>query len=87
QRQVLDGLEVMQRREAHHLLFQHLAADADPEALAALRTRTEAHLGLDPATREAQAEELFASLAAFTAAVARRRLPGRSTLDAPPSAR
>lgn len=87
QRQVLDGLEVMQRREAHHLLFQHLAADADPQALDALRARTEAHLALDAVTREAQAEELIADLAAFTAAVARRRLPGASSLDASRSAR
>jgi alkylation response protein AidB-like acyl-CoA dehydrogenase len=87
QRQMLDGLEVMQRREAHHLLFQHLAADADPQALEALRARTEAHLALDPVTREGQAEELFADLASFTAASVRRRLPGARALDASRSAR
>jgi len=74
QRQVLDGLEVMERREAHHLLVRHLAPDADPAALEGLAARVEAHLALGQEAREAQAEGVFSDLAALTAETALRRL-------------
>lgn len=69
QRQILDGLEVMERREAHHLLFQHLAADADAGTLDGLAARVNRHLDLAPEEKEAQAERIFAELAGFTAGV------------------
>jgi alkylation response protein AidB-like acyl-CoA dehydrogenase len=67
QRQILDGLEVMERREAHHLLFRHLGAGADPAAVEALEARIQAHLARPVEEKEAQAEGLFADLAAFAA--------------------
>lgn len=79
-RQILDGLEVMERKGAHHLLFEHLREAADPagidqeDQMDKLSRRVEAHLGLPQAQREAGAEEVFRDLAAFTARVLRSRL-------------
>lgn len=64
-RQVLDGLEAMERKGAHRLLFERLAGGADPASLESLATRVEAHLSLPRTEREAGAEELFRDLAAF----------------------
>jgi alkylation response protein AidB-like acyl-CoA dehydrogenase len=66
-RQMLDGLEVMEHKGAHRLLFQHLAPAADPQALSAIAARTEAHLALPAEAREAKVEEVFRELAKFTA--------------------
>jgi alkylation response protein AidB-like acyl-CoA dehydrogenase len=66
-RQILDGLEVMERKGAHRLLFQHLAATADPQALEEVATRVEDYLALPAEEREAHAEAIFRDLAAFTA--------------------
>jgi alkylation response protein AidB-like acyl-CoA dehydrogenase len=66
-RQILDGLEVMERKGAHRLLFDQLRPLADPAALEAMRSRVEAHLALPPSQREAGAEEIFRDLAVFTA--------------------
>ena len=76
QRQVLDGLEVMERREAHHLLFRHLSPHADARELERLAARVETHLALDQDAKEAQAERVFSDLAAFTASTLLRQLPG-----------
>jgi alkylation response protein AidB-like acyl-CoA dehydrogenase len=66
-RQILDGLEVMERKGAHRLLFAHLGEGADSKALEDMEARVEAHLALPEAEREAGAEELFWGLAAFAA--------------------
>ncbi len=66
-RQILDGLEVMERKGAHRLLFQRLAATADPQALEDMASRVEDHLALPTEEKEAQAEALFRDLAVFTA--------------------
>jgi acyl-CoA dehydrogenase len=66
-RQILDGLEVMERKGAHHLLFEYLREAADPAALDQMRRRVEAHLALPPARREAAAEQVFRDLAVLTA--------------------
>jgi acyl-CoA dehydrogenase len=66
-RQVLDGLEVMERKHAHRLLLDHLGPAAPAAAQNELRARIEKHLALPAPEKEAGAEELFASLAAFTA--------------------
>ncbi len=63
-RQILDGMEVMERKGAHRLLFEQFPDDA-------LRRRVEAHLALPPDEREAGAEEIFRGLAVFTARAAR----------------
>jgi acyl-CoA dehydrogenase len=66
-RQMLDGLEVMERKHAHHLLFQSLSAAVAPSALQHMEARVEQHLALPREKKEAGAEALFTELAAFTA--------------------
>ena len=70
-RQILDGLEVMERKGAHRLLFEQLRDAADPAALESMRRRVETHLALPQAQREAAAEEMFRDLAMFTARAVR----------------
>jgi acyl-CoA dehydrogenase len=70
-RQILDGLEVMERKGAHRLLFERLREAADPVDLAHMRRRVQAHLELPQARREALAEEMFRELAIFTARTVR----------------
>jgi acyl-CoA dehydrogenase len=64
-RQILDGLEVMERKQAHQLLLQTLAGPAS--AVQQMESRIERHLALPREEKEAGAEALFAELAAFTA--------------------
>lgn len=66
-RQILDGLEVMERKGAHRMLFEHLRGGVEPAELSAMRRRVEAHLALPPAQREAGAQEVFRDLAMFVA--------------------
>jgi acyl-CoA dehydrogenase len=70
-RQILDGLEVMERKSAHRLLFEELRESADPTNLAEVRRRVEDHLALPQAEREARAEEMVRELAIFTARTVR----------------
>jgi alkylation response protein AidB-like acyl-CoA dehydrogenase len=70
-RQILDGLEVMERKGAHRLLFEQLGQSADPTDLAEMRRRVDAHLALPQTQREAGAEEMFRELAMFTARTVR----------------
>ena len=64
-RQILDGLEVMERKGAHRLLFQHLSGSAC--ALRDMEARVENVLGLPADEKQAAAESLFSDLAALTA--------------------
>jgi acyl-CoA dehydrogenase len=66
-RQMLDGLEVMQRKGAHRLLFQHLAGKAPEAQLREMEARVERQLGLPEVDREGTLEKLFADLASLTA--------------------
>jgi acyl-CoA dehydrogenase len=66
-RQILDGLEVMERKRAHKMLFRRLAEIAPSKELQDLESEVEQHLKLPPEEREALAEPLFRRLAAFTA--------------------
>jgi alkylation response protein AidB-like acyl-CoA dehydrogenase len=66
-RQILDGLEVMERKRAHRLLFQHLAPQAAAAEARELEARVDQHLALPVEEREATAEPLFRALAEFTA--------------------
>jgi acyl-CoA dehydrogenase len=66
-RQMLDGLEVMRHKNAHKLLFRHLAGRAPEAQLRAMEARVEQHLGLPEANQEATIEQLFSDLAFFTA--------------------
>lgn len=66
-RQMLDGLEVMQRKGAHRLLFQHLARKAPEAQLREMEARVERQLDLPEVEREGTLERLFSDLASFTA--------------------
>lgn len=66
-RQILDGLEAMERKGAHRLLFEELTPTADSRALEEMQRWVDYHLGLPRGQREAQAEPLFRDLACFTA--------------------
>ena len=73
-RQILDGLEVMERKHAHCLLLQALSKTADADALERMEARIERHLALPRGEKEAEAEALFAELAAFTADALEREM-------------
>jgi len=66
-RQMLDGLEVMQRKSAHRLLFQHLAGKAPEAKLREMEARVERQLSLPEVDREGTLEKLFCDLASLTA--------------------
>ncbi len=66
-RQMLDGLEVMERKKAHLLLFECLSAHVSASARQQMEARIERHLGLPREEKEAGADTIFSELAAFTA--------------------
>jgi acyl-CoA dehydrogenase len=72
-RQILDGLEVMERKQAHKLLFQRLAEIASSKELQDLEREVEQHLRLPQQEKEALAEPLFRKLAALTAETLARK--------------
>lgn len=73
-RQMLDGLEVMERKGAHRLLFEHLKPMADSTALSQMAACVEKYLELSAEEKEAQIEALFRDLASFTAETLRCKL-------------
>lgn len=75
-RQILDGLEVMERKHAHHLLFQSLSGNVVASDLQDLETKIEQHLALTRDEKEARAEALFTELAEFTAYALLRAMSG-----------
>ena len=66
-RQILDGLEVMERKQAHKLLFAHLAGIAPAEELQEMESEVQRLLTLPPDQNEADAEAVFRRLAVFSA--------------------
>jgi acyl-CoA dehydrogenase len=66
-RQILDGLEVMERKRAHTLLFRRLAEIAPSKELQDMESEVEQYLKLPPEQREALAEPLFRRFAVLTA--------------------
>ncbi len=66
-RQILDGLEVMERKHVHEALFEDLAPFAHPQALEETAAKVEELLALPMPEKEAQAESVFQALAQFTA--------------------
>lgn len=66
-RQMLDGLEAIQRKGAHRLLVEHLGDAANPQQVEALMARVDDHLALPQQEQEARIEPLFRDLAQFTA--------------------
>src|SRR5271154_3678310 len=73
-RQILDGLEVMERKQAHKLLFRRLSEIAPSKELQDMESEVEQHLKLPPEQREELAEPLFRRLAALTAETLVRKL-------------
>lgn len=73
-RQMLDALEVMQRRRAHETLWQMLAPYADPHALTEWKEALEAYLALPAERQEAELEQLIPPLASWVAEQCHRRL-------------
>lgn len=72
-RQILDGFEVMERKQAHKLLFRHLAARHASPQLRDMEAEVDGHLDLPQKELEAGAEEVFRRLAVFTAQHLSRR--------------
>jgi alkylation response protein AidB-like acyl-CoA dehydrogenase len=67
-RQILDGLEVMERKQAHRMLFRELAEGGEPDReLREMEAEVERHLKLPTEEKEAQAEAIFRRLAIFAA--------------------
>jgi hypothetical protein len=66
-RQMLDGLEVMERKRAHEMLLAYLAPDAEKAELQTISARVDRHLRLSSEEREAGIEAIFRELAIFTA--------------------
>ena len=74
-RQIIDGLEVMERKRASALLFDHLATYAPGAELAEMQARLERFSALPADEREAGAEPVFRDLASFVArALTQKRL-------------
>jgi alkylation response protein AidB-like acyl-CoA dehydrogenase len=73
-RQILDGLEAMERKKAHELLFKHLAPSAAPQALEDMADQVDSLLALPQQEREAQAEPVFRQLAEFCGETLQHRL-------------
>ena len=72
-RQILDGLEAMERKGAHRLLFDHLGRELGPiEGAGEMAARVERHLALPVEEREAEAGDLVHALAGFVARALRR---------------
>jgi alkylation response protein AidB-like acyl-CoA dehydrogenase len=65
-RQILDGLEVMERKAAHRLLLDHLSPYSTEAAVNTMRARIEQTLALPTEERQIAAEPLFRDLAVFT---------------------
>jgi len=66
-RQILDGLEVMERKQAHRLLLKERSGRAPARELQDMNSRIERHLSLPTDEKQATAAELFDDLAALTA--------------------
>lgn len=71
-RQMLDALEVMQRRNAHRLLLEHLTPYAEPTTLTQWRERLEAYLQQPLETQEAELESLIPPMAEWVGQVMAR---------------
>jgi acyl-CoA dehydrogenase len=76
-RQILDGLEVMERKRAHRMLFQRLKEIAPSKEIHDMESEVEQHLKLPPQEREALAEPVFRKLAALTAKALARKAKQR----------
>ena len=74
-RQILDGLEVMERKQAHKMLFAQLAEVAPAGELREMESEVLRLLNLPADQKEAEAEALFRRLAVFSADQLARKYP------------
>lgn len=75
-RHILDGLEVMERKQAHKMLFERLIGIASGKDLQEMEAEIQRHINLPAEEKEAQAEALFQRLAMFTADHLSRKYSG-----------
>jgi len=66
-RQILDGLEVMERKQAHKALFRQLAEIAPGKELEVIEAEVDGLWKLPMDEKESQVEATFRRLAVFTA--------------------
>ena len=78
-RQMLDGLEVMERKRAHKMLFQRLVEISPSKELQDMESEVEQHLKLPTEQKEALAEPLFRRLVQATPRRRRSESANRST--------
>lgn len=74
-RQLLDALEVIDRKQAHHILLQHLEHSGPAPELREVVEGIDAHLKLPPHERERNWEPLGAGLAKRTAEALEKMMP------------
>ena len=79
-RQLLDALEVMERKQAHHALLQYVQQGVALPELRDLVREVDAHLKLAPEQREYKWEALGARLASLTAEALLAKMPQRKVL-------
>jgi len=75
-RQILDGMEVMERKQAHKILFEQLAGFASVDELRSMESEVAQHLKLPVEKKEAEAETMFRRLAIFAAEKFSGKYPG-----------
>jgi len=74
-RQILDGLEVMERKQAHRMLFAQLAEIAPAAELQEVESEVQRLLSLPPEQKEPEAEAVFKRLAVLAADQLARKYP------------
>jgi alkylation response protein AidB-like acyl-CoA dehydrogenase len=74
-RQILDGVEVMERKQAHKMLFAQLAEIAPGSELQEMESEVQRLLNLPPDQKEAEAEAVFRRLAVHAADQLARKYP------------
>jgi len=74
-RQILDGLEVMERKQAHKMLFAQLTEIAPSGELREMESEVQRLLSLPPEQKEAEAEGVFRRLAVCAADQLSRKYP------------
>jgi alkylation response protein AidB-like acyl-CoA dehydrogenase len=74
-RQILDGLEVMERKQAHKMLFAQLAEIAPAVELREMESEIQRLLNLPPDQKETEAEAVFRRLAVLSANQLARKYP------------
>jgi len=72
---ILDGLEVMERKQAHKMLFANLAEIAPAAELQEMESEIKRLLNLPPDQKEAEAEAVFRRLAVLCADQLSRKYP------------